>query len=90
MSTEHEAKCLRCGRCCQLKTRLRGEVYLMPGFCRFFDVKTRLCWVYEKRHQMNKDCLTVAQALKQGALPPDCPYAREVKGYKPAVVEWKI
>ena len=91
MTAEHEAKCKRCGRCCQLKAIFEGEVYLMPGFCRFWDPMTRLCTVYERRHHVNPDgCRTIARAIYEGGLPMDCPYVADRPGYQTKVVEWKL
>jgi len=85
---EHEALCRRCGRCCYEKLIVEDHVFTLRKPCKFFDETTRLCRVYARRHEVNPRCLTVAEGIRLGVFPADCPYVREVPGYRPAVDGW--
>jgi len=50
-------------------------------YCKYFDEVTNLCKVYSKRFEKEIDCLSTEEAIKQRALPSDCPYVKGVKGY---------
>jgi hypothetical protein len=86
VGADHEAKCERCGRCCYNKIIYRGRLFYTPFPCKHLDEQTRLCRVYERRHQVNPDCLSVEEGLKLGVFPADCPYAQRVPDYKAPVV----
>ena len=84
----HEAKCLRCGRCCCKKIIIGETVFYTPFTCRYLDVETKLCTVYERRHELNPGCLSVEKGIERGVFPADCPYVRGIEGYVPPVEEW--
>ncbi len=42
--------------------------------CKFLSKKIKRCKVYKNRFEKNPNCLTVEQALIEGALPLGCPY----------------
>jgi len=75
--------CERCGRCCYAKLLLGGEVVYTPFPCPYLDETTRLCTVYERRHEVNPHCLTVAEGIRLGVFPADCPYVRDLPDYVP-------
>lgn len=75
--------CERCGRCCYAKLIIDGEVVYTPFPCPHLDEETRLCTVYERRHEVNPECLTVEIGVQLGLFPPDCPYVRDVPDYVP-------
>jgi len=77
-----EAVCQRCGRCCYYKVFIDDDLYYTPFPCRFLDPKTRLCTVYEKRHEINRACISLVNAIEMEILPPDCPYVRDLEGYR--------
>ena len=87
----HEAKCLRCGRCCYAKLVVEladGDRIVYTDIpCGYLDVGTKLCTVYEGRHELNPDCLGVEAGVKRGVFPADCPYVRDVRGYRPPVTD---
>ena len=83
-----EKLCRRCGRCCYAKLMLEDEIVYLPFPCPFLDEKTRLCTVYENRHEMNPDCLTLDEAIKIGVFPADCPYVAGIKDYRPPREKW--
>jgi len=76
-------KCLRCGRCCYAKLIINGQVVYTPFPCPYLDEATRLCTVYERRHEVNPCCLPVEVGIRLGVFPPDCPYVRDIPGYVP-------
>ena len=75
--------CERCGRCCCIKIVADGEVIYTPYFCEYYDPETKLCTVYERRHEVNPRCLTVEEGIKLGVFPADCPYVRDLPDYRP-------
>ena len=84
-AAEREALCRRCGRCCCRKFVLRDIVYLTPFYCPHLDPTTRLCTVYERRFQVNPNCLPVERSLERGVFPADCPYVAGREDYRPPV-----
>jgi len=75
--------CRRCGRCCYAKVIADGEVYYTNLPCPYLDTATNLCTVYERRHEVNPDCLTVEEGIKLGVFPADCPYVKDLPDYHP-------
>ena len=75
--------CRRCGRCCHKKLFTGKELVYMPFYCDFFDEKTRLCSVYERRFEANPQCLKMDEAIEAGCLPADCPYVAGLADYRP-------
>ena len=86
-SQAHEAKCLRCGRCCYAKLLVEDRIIYVDVPCRHLDVETNLCRVYERRHELNPDCLDVEAGTKRGVFPADCPYVRDVPGYRAPIID---
>jgi len=78
-----ENVCRRCGRCCRAKVIIGDEVHYTPFFCRYLDVKTRLCTIYDRRHEINADCLSLEEGILLGVFPRDCPYVRGLPRYQP-------
>ena len=88
MDAEHEALCVRCGRCCQEKKRLAdGTLVLADTWCRFYDAGTKSCMVYYDKHRICDTCLPMPQALAVGIMPEDCPYAKRLPGYRSVVCD---
>ncbi len=79
----NEDLCRRCGRCCYAKVILEKEVYYTDIPCVYLDLETNLCTVYEHRFEVNPDCLTVEEGIKMGVFPADCPYVKDLPGYRP-------
>lgn len=81
LTPEHEAKCLRCGRCCNGALPIEGSwasgrwLILRHMRCRYLDPKTKLCTVYETRFVVAPWCLTIEKAGAGGALWEKCPYS---------------
>lgn len=93
-----ESLCQNCGRCCRLKSQ-EGELYrLTSRECQFlvrqWHGKTS-CFVYPDRLSLrtvggNNICVPIEKAIEYGDLPPDCPYALRVPGYKTKVIDWMV
>jgi len=56
-------------------------VIYTTDMCRYLDPQTRLCTVYDQRHQINPECAAMREAVRAGLLPADCPYVRDVPDY---------
>ena len=53
--------------------------------CPNLDTESRLCLIYEDRHRLNPECLTVPKGIARGVFPADCPYVAGLEGYVPPV-----
>ncbi|MEJ2475752.1 MAG: hypothetical protein P8Y74_17985 [Desulfobacterales bacterium] len=74
-SSQWEAICRRCGRCCYEKIDFEGQIYLTDIPCEHLDLKTRLCQVYMDRDNKRPGCVRLTpDHLDKGLLPPDCAY----------------
>ncbi len=74
-----ESLCHRCGLCCYEKEIRRGRVYVrMDSPCRYLDLRTRLCRVYDKRFQVCRECrkLRYVHARFSRWLPDSCGYVQ--------------
>lgn len=84
----HEARCRQCGRCCCAKLIIGDEVVYTAKVCKHLDPATKLCRVYERRHEVNPGCLNVEEGIKLGVFPADCPYVQGIEGYRPPRERW--
>lgn len=75
--------CERCGRCCYQKLWIEDDIYYLPSPCEYLDTRTKLCTVYDRRHVVNPQCLSVENGIKFRVFPADCPYVRNLPGYVP-------
>ncbi|NQT52306.1 hypothetical protein HQ576_09665 [bacterium] len=75
--------CEKCGRCCYAKIILDGEVVYTPFPCPHLDEDTRLCTIYDRRDELNPQCLTIDMGIRMGLFPADCPYVRGLPDYVP-------
>jgi uncharacterized cysteine cluster protein YcgN (CxxCxxCC family) len=76
---EWEAICNRCGKCCYEKVDLGGGViHYTDEPCEYLDTKTKLCKVYDRRHELVADCLSLTEQLARTLhwLPEDCAYVK--------------
>ena len=83
---EHEALCRRCGQSCHFAVPVNGRNTIVDDLhCTFLGKNedgTFFCTVYERRFEEAPWCHTTDEALQDGLLAQDCPYARGVPGYK--------
>ncbi len=74
-----ESLCHRCGLCCYEKEIRGGRVYVrMDAPCRYLDLRTRQCRVYERRFLVCRECrkLRWVHARFSRWLPDSCGYVQ--------------
>ena len=81
--------CQKCGRCCREKVDIESVIFYTDRVCRFWDTKTRLCTVYERRQEVCPDCADMDRAIKNGILPQDCPFVADLEDYDAPVEFWE-
>ena len=72
--------CKQCGRCCFEKLEDgRGKIIYTQPACRYLDVITRHCKIFERRFEINPHCVKLTPELvpQLNWLPPDCGYRPE-------------
>lgn len=72
-----DALCLRCGRCCFEKIEdERGRVTYTTTACRYLDLDSRQCKIFENRFRINRECIALTPELVRTLdwLPDDCGY----------------
>lgn len=76
-NNEWDSLCNQCGRCCFEKLEdARGRIIYLETACRYLDVVTRRCKVFERRFEINPHCVKLTEELVPQLhwLPPDCGY----------------
>ena len=77
-SSEWDAICERCGRCCYEKYDYRGKIFYSDVPCQYLDTETNLCRIYAQRAELYPECAHLTPELvKTGILPDDCPYVKK-------------
>jgi len=74
-----ESLCARCGLCCFEKIEDdSGTIFFTSRACRYLDISTRLCKVYERRFIINPECVALTPELVESLpwLHDDCAYRR--------------
>lgn len=69
--------CRRCGMCCFEKIEdERGNIFYTQTPCRYLDVVSRHCKIFERRFEICSSCIKLTPELVQTLrwLPPDCGY----------------
>jgi uncharacterized cysteine cluster protein YcgN (CxxCxxCC family) len=72
-----DALCKQCGRCCFEKIEdERGNIFYTQTACRFLDVISRECKIFERRFEINPSCVKLTPELVATLswLPRDCGY----------------
>ena len=72
-----EDHCNQCGLCCFEKFEdERGNILYTQTACRYLDIVSRLCVVYERRFAINPSCIKLTPELARTLrwLPDDCGY----------------
>ena len=81
---EWESICCRCGFCClhRLNKKDSDDAYFTQVACRYLDLGTCLCTIYENRFQIDKDCekITPNNLLALKWLPKFCGYRTVMEG----------
>ncbi len=76
-NAEWDARCNQCGRCCFEKLEDdRGNIFYTQTPCRYLDVVSRRCKVFERRFIINPTCVQLTPELIATLrwLPLDCGY----------------
>jgi len=79
---EWEAICDKCGKCCYEKVDLGcGEIRYTDEPCEHLDTKTGLCRIYDNRHELEPDCISLTEELVRALhwLPEECAYVRFIR-----------
>jgi uncharacterized cysteine cluster protein YcgN (CxxCxxCC family) len=82
-----EGLCVDCGLCCYASVRMAKGSVLVPELrCQHLavegDTGKSSCSVYDNRHEVTKGwCLPLAEAIRKGAFPQQCPYVRDLPEY---------
>ena len=74
-----ESLCERCGLCCFEKSEdENGTVFFTSTPCRYLDVTTRQCVIYDKRFDINPECVKLTEELVRTLpwLHDDCAYRK--------------
>lgn len=74
-----DSYCRRCGLCCFEKIEdERGNIFYTQTPCRYLDVVSRRCKVFERRFEICPSCIKLAPELVRTLrwLPPSCGYRR--------------
>ena len=74
---EWEAICRQCGLCCFEKIEgENGTIFYTSIPCRYLDVVSRECRIYERRFEINPECVKLTEKLVQEItwLHDDCGY----------------
>lgn len=85
-----DSRCKQCGSCCFEKIEdERGNIFYMQSACRFLDVVTRRCKIFERRFEINPSCIQLTPELVPTLrwLPRECGYHRNAS--EPAGVPGK-
>jgi len=78
-SDDWEAQCNGCGSCCFEKfENERGTIFYTQTPCRYLDVVTRQCRIYENRFSINPECVKLTPELVETLrwLPKECGYKK--------------
>ncbi|MDD2734165.1 MAG: hypothetical protein PHF56_09505 [Desulfuromonadaceae bacterium] len=76
-ATDWDSYCKQCGSCCFEKIEdERGNIFYMQSACRFLDVDSRRCKIFERRFEINPSCIKLTPELVPTLhwLPRDCGY----------------
>ncbi|MDD2900273.1 MAG: hypothetical protein PHI31_16380 [Desulfuromonadaceae bacterium] len=78
-----DSRCKQCGRCCFEKIEdERGNIFYTQTACRFLDVVSRECKIFDRRFEINPSCVKLTPELVRTLrwLPRDCGYRRAPAG----------
>lgn len=77
---EWDSRCRQCGRCCFEKIEdERGNIFYTQSACRYLDVISRECKIFDRRFEINPNCVKLTPELVQSLrwLPHDCGYRQQ-------------
>ena len=63
------------GTCCFNSVLIEGHNIVLSNHpCKFLDLKTMDCSIYNERYLKNRNCINIEQAIARGGLPVGCLY----------------
>lgn len=91
-TSEWEALCNGCGKCCYDKVWEGDGLLLLTSACAHLDLETNRCRVYSDRFEKEPMCMPIgAEIIEMGGLPEDCPYVENFPGYQgPKAVDKRL
>jgi uncharacterized cysteine cluster protein YcgN (CxxCxxCC family) len=81
MPDDWESRCRACGSCCFEKFENdRGTIFYTQTPCRYLDVVSRRCRIYDNRFAINPECVKLTPELVATLrwLPSDCGYSKTI------------
>jgi uncharacterized cysteine cluster protein YcgN (CxxCxxCC family) len=81
MPGDWESRCRACGSCCFEKIENdRGTIFYTQTPCRYLDVVSRRCRIYNNRFAINPECVKLTPELVTTLrwLPSDCGYRKNI------------
>ena len=76
-----EALCEQCGLCCFEKYEDdAGTIFFTRTPCRYLDVVTRRCTIYDRRFDINPECIQLTEELVR-----EIPWLHDECGYRKAL-----
>ncbi|KAF0221154.1 MAG: hypothetical protein FD174_652 [Geobacteraceae bacterium] len=76
-----ESLCNRCGLCCFEKIEdENGTIFFTATPCRYLDVTTRECKIYDRRAKINPECIQLTEELVK-----DLHWLHDECGYRQAL-----
>lgn len=79
--------------CCYNSVIVIGEsgkkynIIIKTKPCKYLDIETLECLVYENRFKLNPYCLSIKEAIRQNALQKECLYVKDNKNYKGGITK---
>jgi uncharacterized protein len=77
-----EGLCQQCGLCCFEKIEdEEGRIFFTSTPCRYLDISTRRCRIYQKRFKINPECVELTPELVKTLkwLHPGCGYKKALR-----------
>lgn len=79
MAEQWEDVCERCGLCCFEKLEDdKGRILFLDTACRYLDIDSRECKIYDRRFEINPECIQLSKELvhELNWLHDDCGYRK--------------
>lgn len=71
------------GICCYNMLYLDGSLFTLTKHpCKYLNKKTGRCKIYDKRKEVNPNCLTLEEMYIIGSFPKNCPYIKNNPEYQ--------
>jgi len=65
------------GICCYSMLYLNGSLFTLTNHpCKYLNIKTGRCNIYNKKREINPNCLTLEEMYINGSFPKECSYVK--------------